>query len=236
MVIVDAPFHFALHGEVLRLLERGLDVVGEIAQSRHIGTSCLEAFDELIEVRNLRTVVNATALIVDAREQCGSDVLVLIAQHGRERDVVVASVVEDVVGSVVITSLGVVAVHAHPPTLVACFEGSTARNTTSIGVVASVHRTFHVKTGAIVGQGCVVEQHHSTHGAKSVADALCTLHHFHHARTRVVHFGSVVGSPTLAFEAHTVVHQQNSAGVHALNHGLGYRSSRADGAYSGDSF
>ena len=66
VVVVDAPFHLALHGEVLRLLERRLDVVGEIAQSRHIGTSCLEAFDELVEVRNLRTVINATALIVDA--------------------------------------------------------------------------------------------------------------------------------------------------------------------------
>ena len=134
----------------------------------------------------------------------------------------------------VITSLGVVTMHAHTPTFVACFEGSTARNTTSIGVVASVHRTFDVKTCAVVGQGCVVEQHHSTHCAKSVADALCTFHHFHHARTCVVHFGGVVGSPTLAFEAHTVVHQQNSAGVHTLNHGLGNRSSRADGAHSRD--
>ena len=84
VVVVDAPFHFTLHGEVLRLLERGLDVVGEIAQSRHIGTSCLEAFDELIEVGNLRTVINATALIVDAREQCGSDVLCLDSpKHGQ---------------------------------------------------------------------------------------------------------------------------------------------------------
>ena len=29
MVVVDAPFEFALHGEVLRLLEGWLDVVGE---------------------------------------------------------------------------------------------------------------------------------------------------------------------------------------------------------------
>ena len=207
VIIVNVPFHLALHGEVLRLLEGRLDVVGEIAQSGSIGTTCLKAFDELIEVGNLRSIVDAAALIVDAREQRGGDVLVFIAQHGRESDVVVAGVVEDVVGRAVVATFGVVAVHTHAPAFIAGFERSTARHTARISVVAHIGRTFDVESGAIVGQWCIVEQHHTTHGSETVADALGTFHHFHHAGACVVHFGGVVGSPTLAFEAHPIVHQ-----------------------------
>ena len=46
----------------------------------------------------------------------------------------------------------------------------------------------------------------------------------------------MVGTPTLAFEAHTVVHQKDATRVHALNHGLGDRTARADGADTGDGF
>ena len=50
VVGIDAPFEFALHGEVLRLLEGGLDVVGEGAQGGGIGTPGLETLHELVEV------------------------------------------------------------------------------------------------------------------------------------------------------------------------------------------
>ena len=236
VVGIDAPFEFALHGEVLRLLEGGLDVVGEGAQGGGIGTAGLEALHELVEVGDLRSVVDAAALVVDARKQGCRDVIVLVAEHGREGDVVVARVVEDIVGRVVITSFGVVAVHASAPAFVARFEGAAARHAARVGVVAHVDRTFHVETRAVVGQGGVVEEHHSAHGAETVANALRALHHFDHARAGVVDFGRVVGTPTLAFEAHTVVHQEDAAGVHALNHGLGDRAARADGADAGDGF
>ena len=236
MVGIDAPFQFALHGEVLRLLEGGLDVVGEGAQGGGIGTAGLEALHELVEVRDLRSVVNAAALVVDARKQRGGDVAILIAQHGREGDVVVARVVQNIVGRAVVAPFGVVAVHASAPAFIARFEGAAARYAARIGVVAHVGRAFHVETRAVVGQRRVVEEHHTAHGAETVADALCTLHHFDHARAGVVHFGRVVGTPTLAFEAHTVVHQENATGVHALNHGLGDRAARADGADTGNGF
>ena len=89
---------------------------------------------------------------------------------------------------------------------------------------------------AVVGQRRVVEEYHTAHGAETIADALRTLHHFDHARAGVVDFGRVVGTPTLAFEAHTVVHQQDATRVHALNHGFGDRAARADGADAGDGF
>ena len=126
--------------------------------------------------------------------------------------------------------------HASAPAFVARFEGAAARYAARVGVVAHVGRAFHVETRAVVGQRRVVEEHHTAHGAETVADALRTLHHFDHARAGVVDFGRVVGTPTLAFEAHTVVHEQDATGVHALNHGFGDRAARADGADAGDGF
>ena len=236
VVGIDAPFQFALHGEVLRLLEGGLDVVGEGAQGSGIGTPGLEALHELVEVGDFRSVVDAAALVVEARKQRGGDVAILIAQHGREGDVVVARVVKDIVGRAVVAPFGVVAVHASAPAFVARFEGAAARYAARVGVVAHVGRTFHVEMRAVVGQGRVVEEHHTAHGAETVADALRALHHFDHARAGVVDLGRVVGTPTLAFEAHTVVHEQDATRVHALNHGLGDRAARADGADAGDGF
>ena len=110
MVIVDIPLELSLEGEVLGLLEGGLDAVGEGMQGTGIWPSVLKSLDELIEVGDLARIVDTTTLVVEAGGEVYLYPSALVAEDTREADGVVARVIEDILCSAVVTALGVHAV------------------------------------------------------------------------------------------------------------------------------
>ena len=134
----------------------------------------------------------------------------------------------------VVAALGVHSVQAQTELPVAGLYAARPAEAARIGVVAHVDVSADLYLLVVVRQWGIVQQNDTAHGAETVTDALCSLHHFHHARPRIVELGRMIGTPALALQTHTIVHQENTAAVHSLYNRLCNCVSRTDGTHAGD--
>ena len=107
----------------------------------------------------------------------------------------------------------------------------TARSvyTSTVGRVAEVGMT---SVGEFVGcgEGGGIDEDDTAEGSCAIAYGFGTLDDLDLTCTRVVYFGSVVGTPALALEADTIADEEDTATMHPLDHGLGDRRTALDGA------
>ena len=233
---VDVPLQLAFHRHVLRLLEGRLDAIREGKDGFGRRPAVFEALDKLRKVGNFAGIIDAAALIVDTCKERSRELPATITGLCRQADGVITRVVEHVVGRTVVASARVHAVNAQAEVLVSAFNASRTAEAAGVGIVANVYVSAGNGLGLAVRQRRIVQQNNASHGAEAVPDALCTLHHFDHTRTRIVQFRCMVSAPALALEAHTVVHQQYAAAVHTLYNGLGYGAAGAHRAHAGHGF
>ena len=121
---------------MLRLLEGRTDGVGEGSEGGRVGATVFETLNELIEVGNLTGIVDAAALIVEAGEKGNRELPPLPACQGRQRDGVIAGVIEKIVGRAIIAALGIHTMQAQSPLSVAGLQTAAATAAAGVGVIA----------------------------------------------------------------------------------------------------
>ena len=230
----DIPFQFTLESHVLRLLERWFNAIGEREECLRVGSAVFKTLEQLVQIRYLAGIIDATTLIIDTRKKSYCEISTLPTGLSREADCIVARVIEDIVGSAIVSTFGVHTMQSQAELLVASLDTTATTATTGIGVIPHIDVTFHIDVVMSIGQRGIIKQHHTAHGSETIADTLGSFHHFDHARSRIIKLGGMVGPPTLAFESHTVVHQKDTTTVHALYDRLRNGVARADGTHAGD--
>ena len=158
----------------------------------------------------------------------------MVAELAGEADIVVARIVQDILCGAVVSAARVHPMQTEPPAAVARLEGCRSAEAAGVGIVAHIGLAAEVQAVLPMWERCVIEQDDAPHSPEAIAHTLGALDDLDHAGAGIVDLRGVVSAPALALEAHAIIHQEDTAAVHALDHGLGDRAPRADGADAWD--
>ena len=145
-----------------------------------------------------------------------------------------ASVVEQITSGAAVATIYISSLNA--PSRISSQERKTLTQLLRKGKLSSVcavkSAQFSHQFSLTIRQQLSFHQHDTAECFRTIAHTFCTFHHGDASRCVSIQFGRMIHTPLLSLLSHPIVDNQQTIAIHAVHHGLCYRSSRLNHTHS----